>query len=402
VRPREKAILEWTELLSIIERDRLLAGWEQIRRWNIEPLDVHLRRWDMDTLIASTLLREDVARLVAQGVEETRLLGKLRRDHDLWPTWAEIRAAGILLGSPGSRSLAFEPDRSRGRHSDFLFHSDQFPEGVAIEFKAMGLSDEESRFCQAWAAQITRIRPSHGLMTFHAPIEVEPRPFAQQELRHMERETERAADGLAPELRRLAGATVAVGGAESSYVARLRPRFRAALEQLPDEECLVAFLWTNGAPSEVVREALGGIDVPANLRGILLIGSVMFVPAPSIHNYVLYLPTPFETPMAGTNTVSAVDNELADLILRETERASGVRATILRAPSKGRKKFDLVMRNGAQRIYPYSIHLDKEPRWDKPHGRIPIHGHAVLERNQAPPVYQGRSGRFGLGGGSPV
>jgi hypothetical protein len=381
-----------------MECERLLAGWDQIRRWKMEPLDAHLGRWDMDTLIASTLLREGVEELVAQGVEVTRLLAKLRRDPDLWPTWAEIRVAGILVGAPGSRSLAFEPDRSRGRHSDFLFHSDQFPDGVAVEFKAMGLSDEETRFCRAWAAEITRLRPSNGLLTFHAPLEVDPRPLTKEELRHMERMSERAADGLAPELRRLAGATVALGGAEPSYVTRLRHRFKAALEQLPEEDCLVAFLWTNGAPSDVVREALAAVDVPPNLRGVLLIGSVMFVPAPGIHNFILYLPTPFEAPLGGTETVSAVDDALAELILGETERASGVRATFLRAPTKCRKKLDLVMRNGGQRIYPYNIHLDKEPRWDEPHTRLPIGGEPVIERNQAPRLYHGRGGPFGPGG----
>jgi hypothetical protein len=105
-------------------------------RRSIPHLEAELAEATVDNALAATLLVESVNYLTSIGVPQARLLKKLRGDRDVWPTYAEIRAAKILA-APFKEHAEFElePQRASGKHADFKVRLVGEEEAVFVEFK---------------------------------------------------------------------------------------------------------------------------------------------------------------------------------------------------------------------------------------------------------------------------
>ncbi len=141
---------------------------ERLNKWAIPHVLDALPSTDADGAIGAVFLVESFDALVERGVPKEKLLAKLRRDRDVWPTWAEIRAGGLLSAhSPDDMELVAEPGRGAGRHPDYALRYST-GERVAVEFKALGLSDEEVAFSQSAKPLLPQlIPPQHGIVTAH-------------------------------------------------------------------------------------------------------------------------------------------------------------------------------------------------------------------------------------------
>src|SRR5262249_54909096 len=240
------------------------SAQEQIASWGIPHLGRVLDSDDADGAVAAVLLAEAVEVLTEQGTEESRMLAKLRRDPDVWPTWAVLRAAGLIARetTAGDSRLLLEPDRSGGRHADFAFAPTEDEPRHSIEFKAIGLSDAEAAFSDRIAPVLPGLLPRQGLLTMHLQdTDVEVVMSRDERTRHR-RAAERRVRYLHPQVQPIAAATAVGHGTEQSYVRRLSQRFKEAFDQLhSDDACWVAFHWSNGAPLGMVDRALAAIEV---------------------------------------------------------------------------------------------------------------------------------------------
>jgi len=341
--------------------DRLRRADETLEELGLTNVSRELlERNDADSVVGALLLAEGLDELMAHGVEETRLLAKLRGDPDVWPTWAELRAASMLArDSPDGARLVFEPDRSRGRHSDYALVWDG-GERVSVEFKALGLSDSEAAFCAALGPAVAEIVAQRGLVTIHAPEAQRVLTIPHAERRRVEKDAAKKAKNLPVKAFHQISASIAVArGAEDRYLVRLRQRLIQAIGQLPEAEpSYVAFHWTNGAPSWDIRAALAGADLPDQLSGILLVGSLA-VPG-SFHQYLQILPAPFSDSPGGGIEVHSETPEVAQTLLEVAEGGGGVRAMVVRVPTTdGWGEF--LVRDGSRRILPYNIMWDRDP-----------------------------------------
>lgn len=312
------------------------------------------------------MLVESVNGLTDRGVEKSRMLAKLRRDPDVWPTWAEIRGAELLArhSRPDAR-LLIEPRRAQGRHSDFAF--EVAGQGTsAIEFKAIGLSDAEQAFSRSMGPLLSGLMPRTGILTMHVRDTSTDINMNRDERRARRREAERLAKYLHPVVRRVGAAVIVGHGTEESYTRRLSQRFGQALPQLgPDQECWVAFHWSNGASIDMVRHTLALTHVPDHIAGIILIGSVA-IPG-QLDNYVTLLPAPFEG-KAREEWQSDTSVEDAKAVLAFVDQSSGVRPTCMRVPGPRRME-PFLRRDGARRILPFNLLLSPDPETFRSHSR---------------------------------
>jgi hypothetical protein len=222
-----------------ISEERQDSARELIASWRIPHLEPALAPDDADGAVAAVLLAEAVELLVEQGTEESKLLAKLRRDPDVWPTWAELRAAGLIARetTAGDSHLLLEPDRSSGRHADFAFAPTEDEPRHSIEFKAIGLSDAEAGFSDRIAPVLPGLPPRHGVLTMHLEDTDTNVVMNRDEPRRHRREAERRARYLPPQVQLMAAATAVGHGTEQSYIRRLSWR---AVGQLSESRALTS------------------------------------------------------------------------------------------------------------------------------------------------------------------
>jgi hypothetical protein len=380
------ALYEYTSRLTGLDVDRAKAARDVIRELEIPHVNRELvDPQSIDAVVASVLLADSLDDLLGCGVPRTKLIAKLRNDREVWPTWAELRAAAVLAHFlEEGAELQLEADRSRGRHSDFRaarrvgpafrFLPQYAPSSVSIEFKAVGLSNEEAEFCRRARPTLDAMRPRAGFVTLHAPLEMSREGvwLPRAERRHGEQEAVKMSRRYPSHAQGLSGATVVAQGAEGAYYRRAVDRFERALNQLPpDEEAWVAFHWSNGAPVAAFTDFLKTVELPRNVLGIALIGSAVAFPYPDIHNFIFFQlrrDANSEADNGGSerddgNAMeyhSDLDADLARKVFERVDRSSGVRASVVRGETTS-GLVDVLMRAGAQRILPYILLIDPDP-----------------------------------------
>jgi hypothetical protein len=354
------AIPQWVHRLWGIDQERQTRAQARLAMWRIDHLSAELAPTAADGAVAAVLLVEAFDNLVGRGVPESKLLSKLKGDRDVWPTWAELQAAGLIARHfPTDMQIIAEPDRSHGaRHADFAL---EYASGErhAIEFKAIGLSDAEVAFSNAMAPLLPGLLPRFGVLTMHLEDTATTVRLNREQRRYHRLRAERLAKNLHPVARSIAAAAIVGHGTEANYARRLSRRFDEALRQLPaGTASWVAFHWSNGAPFAMVRRALAATAVPEHLAGIMLTGSVAI--AGRLDSYVLILPAPFGKAEGQEIWHSEQKVEEAKAILGRVDASSGVRPTYIRVPVGGRM-IDFIHRTGSRRIFPFNIVLVPDP-----------------------------------------
>lgn len=353
---------EWVERLWGISRDRQEDAQARILSWQLPNVSRETSPDLADGAMAAVLLVESVEELVERGIDERKLLRKLRNDPDVWPTWAELRAASLIARSgPADMELQSELGRAAGKHPDFTL---AYSHGgsAAIEFKAVGLSDQEVLFCQSMERHLEGLLPRRGIVTMHVADTSTTINMNRAERRRHQLEGERRAKYIHPVGRDMSAAVVVGRGTEETYTRRLTARFREALAQLPQEDAWVAFHWSNGAPIRMVRRALARAGVPDHVGGVIILGSVA-IPG-SFDHFVMIFPAPFEDDAedAPGDELWDSDRSIEDAkgLFEAVDQSAGVRATLIRVPAGGRR-CDFLRRVGDRRILPFNVILAPDP-----------------------------------------
>jgi len=357
-------VSHWAHRLFGISERRQADAQRTIAHWGIRHISRALSQDDLDGAIAAVLLTEGVDELARRGADANRLVGKLRRDPDVWPTWAEIRAAALFARhAPEGARLVLEPRGPCGRRSDFALLNGQHR--MNIEFKALGLSDEESAFEASMGLLLERLLPRRGLLTMHVGHPAPTINLSRAERRMRKREAEKRAKYLLPPLSSIATATIVGHGTEPGYARRLSDRFLEACRQLdPDDESWVGFHWSNGASVESVRAALASIPVPSFIAGVAVVGSVG-LPG-RLDNYVVMMPTPFGADGGEDRWGSDTELGPTKAAFGYVNASAGVRPTYI-ATIGGPGRIRLLHRRGQRRIHPYNVVLDPDPsRYGRP------------------------------------
>jgi len=348
----------WTEVLAGIDERRCLDRYDEMVGWGLQRVDQALAADTVDAMVAATLLVEGIDRLGEAGVERARLLKKLRTS-EFWATWAEIRIADVLLRSTEEgMSVELEPGRAGGAHPDWRFTYEGGFDGMAVEVKAVGLSDDEVAFCSRMATSFRRLLPKAGLTTVHARIDVEEVTAPGQLRRSNDSRSRRASRTVPGFPMGLRGITVVGHGAEESYRRRIAARVQTAVRQLPaGDECWVALYWSNGAPLAGVGSAIDWATIPPYVAGIVLVGQGVAFPHREVHCFATSVrrdedPVDFEVESLLGDEMSG----LAKLVLDRFEQSSGVRPTLLRVGNR-----DLILRDGTQRLLPFNLLMDRDP-----------------------------------------
>jgi hypothetical protein len=386
-------LMEATKKLTGLDPERVREARERIHGFGIAHVTRELvDAPSIDAAVAAVLLDDSITRLIETGIERTKLLSKLRNDRDVWPTWAELRSAQQVASClVAGGELQLEPDRAQGRHADFRVRREggapfgtRIPTGdateISIEFKALGLSDDEASFCRRARPTLDAMKPGAGFVTLHAPVDIQREDvwINRQLRREGEQEAVRLARALPEHTRGLSGAIVVAQGAEATYLARLRTRISEAFAQLPaDHPCFVAFHWSNGAPFEPIGQVLNEVTRPENVLGVTLIGSTVAFPHPDIHHFIMWglvresegedqdqdtfyseiSPEPSEPEL-----YSAVSEEVGRAVFDRVDRSAGVRPSVVRVSVLGESRpRNVLMRDGAQRILPYVLLIDPDP-----------------------------------------
>ena len=355
----QDAVAYWVARLWGISPERQAAAHQCIDDWGIPHLREALAPGIADRAVASVFLVESFDALVERGIDAKKLLGKLRGDLDIWPTWAELRSAGLLARHTDlDARFLVEPDRSKGRHADFAF---EYADGTrhSIEFKAIGLSDAEANFGERMGPLLPGLLPRVGVSTMHLLDSTTDVVMNRAERRAHRLRAERLAKNLHPVARGIAAATIVGHGTAPTYATRLARRFHEAIEQLPtDNSCWVAFHWSNGSPVTMVRRALAAAEIPEHVTGVVLTGTIA-IPG-SIDNFIVIFPRPFDSTDGEEIWNSDTTVEDAQAIFTSVDRSSGLRPTYIRVPYAGRT-YDFIRRTGDQRIFPFNLVLDPDP-----------------------------------------
>jgi hypothetical protein len=353
-------LADWTERFTSISSERLLRAQERLATLAAPHVQLELSRPGLDAAVAATMLAEALEGLIDADVPEAKLVAKLRADKDVWPTWAELTAAAAIVkaSEPGLR-LRLEAGRAEGAHADFVLDWEGSTD-VHIEFKALGLSDQEAAFSAAVAPALRSVLPKRGVAHLHAALEQTGFILSRAERRHIKRESEARAKNLPARMRDIAAAVAVAHGTEAMYLARLRERFEEALRQLPTEQpSWVGFTWANGAPMPSVAQALETIEIPSNVLGVMFFGTVVVLADANLHHFVIQRPAPFDRP-ANVELRSLHDVEYGQVVLDIAEAHTNVRPMVLAVPTRdGRHEF--VTRDGSRRILPFSLLLAGDP-----------------------------------------
>jgi hypothetical protein len=363
------AVDEWTTRLTGLRQEEIEKARTRIDSFGIEHLSDELtRRADIDAGAASCMVVSSIDVLIDRGVPETKLVSKLRRDKDVWPAVAEMIGAGKALDLFDSNAKV-ELDAGPlpdGPNADLRLSLSTAERGVSIEFKAIGLSEQEVEFFQQSSEILPKLSPDLGVRTNHIAMDNEhPIPVpTRAERRARASEERKRVEQLPARARNLTGAVIAAHYTEQRYLERVRERIETALRQLdPVDECWVALWWSNGAPILAVHQALTTIDLPAHVQGVILVGAAVAFPDPEIHYYAAMLP---RGELAGQNenpsVISPDDHPLAGLIFGAFEGSSGVRPTFLVNPVGIRsKRQTLLFRDGNRPIFPFNLLIGPDP-----------------------------------------
>jgi hypothetical protein len=302
--------------------------------------------------------------LVSVGVSESRLLGKLKRDRDVWPTWAEIYAASELVQyqGPGS-TVDFEPNREQGRQPDYVFRTPGRRD-VFCEFKAIGLSYAESRFCRAVYPALEAVQRPGLFVNIHVPSEA-----TDEAIEAVNATLANRSQTMRPRLPRhlwlASGVSVVVHGSQESYLARVQSRAdesRGQLENVPDgAACWISVHATAHAPLSAVHEWLERADLPGNVVGVVLVGAVLRLDS-DIQRFGLVIPRGADPTDIRHYAHSPVVN--AALALETpTLLDLGVRPTAVSLYKKrGSNPVPVFKRDGSARIVPFNLQLESDSR----------------------------------------
>jgi hypothetical protein len=354
-----RAVLHWTEMITGLEAARTTAALEQIAAWGYAPLSDELLAPTVDAVVAATLLVEGLDFLVDHGADEARIRKKLRQDRQVWGTWAEVRAADILLRWMPEAELRIEEGRSGGAHADLRFVVPHGAPGRSVEVKAIGLSDEEVAFCERMAPKLKSLVPRVGLGHLHAPIDAATVRHARQIRVSAAAEAKSSARAAPRYPRGLRGAAIVGHGSESAYARRVAGRVVQAVRQLPeDDDCWVGIFWSNGAPATTVHAAIPWREIPRHVTGIVLLGSGVAFPHRNIHAFahVIHRDVAANSELALRSLDGEGMEEIAGLVLDRFERSSGVGATLLKGGER-----TVLLRDGRRRILPFNLLLDRDP-----------------------------------------
>lgn len=360
---------EWTSRLTGLSAERIGEVRERLDGLGIEHLSAELcRRADIDAVAGACMLASAIDALVNRGVQESKLVGKLRGDRDIWPTVAELIAGRLLLP-------LFEPDLglrmdsgpvSSGPNADFRLTSGDSNRGTSIEFKALGLSSVEAEFFREAAAVLQDVVPGSGVTTYHVPFgrgDLIP-TFDPVEHGRIDAENRQRQRNLPRHIRDLRGAVVAADTPVGAYIGRVRHRVEAALRQLdPGDECWVAFWWSNAAPLLALRDVLSDLRLPDHVLGLMVVGAGVVVPDPRIHYFHARLPRPELSYGESELPVVSLENDpSAAPILEAFERSSGIRPALLIEPdAEAGGSAPLLFRDGSRRIFPFNLLVGPDP-----------------------------------------
>jgi hypothetical protein len=360
---------DWTFQLTGLPVDRIEQARATIDAFGIDHLSNELtHRADIDAASAACMLESAIDALKDRGVNENKLIGKLRRDPDVWPSVTELIAGRSVLRffDPNSEIELDSRPAKAGPNADFRIREPGSKSGVSIEFKSIGLSDVETDFFLRTAPVLPRLCPDSGISTTHIAFENDhPVPVpSRAERRIFAREDRRRQKKLPPHIRELHGGIVAAHYTEQRYLERVRSVVESALRQLNTrDDCWVAIWWSNGAPALSVQQVLSTINLPSQVLGVMLVGAAVALPVPEIHYYDQRLPReellngPIELPV-----VSLEGNPLAEPIFDAFERSTGVRPSLLLDPHGIRgKRQQLLLRDGSRRIFPFNLLVDADP-----------------------------------------
>lgn len=329
---------EWTQRLTGLSRERLAEAREWIGSLGIDHLRLELTRPDIDAAAACCMLKSAVEELEDRGIESTKLESKLRRDPAVWPAVTEligVSAIAKLYAPEATLELDGGDPKPGSPRPDLRLSFPKTGQSLTVEFKAVGLSEEETTFFQRAAAVLPSMLPSFGVADLHVAAQTDQPLYAptRAERRKQELENRRNQKRQPAHIRYLNAAAVAAHYTEQRYLERARDRILESLRQLPGAEPgWVALWWSNGAPVSAVQQLLSTVDLPANILGVFLVGAAVVAPDPEIHYFQIIIPRDEEVREELPDVVSAVGHPLAGKILDEVERSTGVRPTLIVHP----------------------------------------------------------------------
>jgi hypothetical protein len=351
---------QWILRLTGLEKDRYLESAARVKSWRIEHLHQELLEGpSVDNAVATSLLGEAVQELTVAGIPESKLLAKLRRDRNVWPTWAELRAAVLLSRTAvGSHFQMEVSDRGSSRPDYQILFPGEKPH--CVEFKAIGLSDEETGFCRRVHPALDALVPSQGLLTFHAQLDLNQINLSSVDPRRLEIDASLATREI-PGFPRGLGAVAIVGhGGQRNYARRVRLRLEQEAARQISASGLgwAAFYWTNGAPFAEVISRLDWNAIPERVVGLIFVGDAIAFPHGNIHSFTVFAPRGVNS--GETEITSTIHSGLAQAVFERFQVSSGVRATLL-VGSEDRDRIELLRRDGKRRILPFNLLMDRDP-----------------------------------------
>jgi hypothetical protein len=356
-----RQLLPWVDALTGIDPDRAHRAIERIAEIRVPALTARLGKpHSVDDVVRAVLLTEDMDELIQRGVQENKLISKLRDAGQFEATWAEMRFASLIAKTADSDvALELESGKAEGAHADVRLVLPEGPPHASIEVKALGLSQSELEFCQRMGPSLDEIIPPVGLVSASASLDGSP-PIWTAELGNQTRieaaELTRQVPGYPPGL---SGAVLIARETEEGYMRRAASRVERALHQLPPtDDCWVGLYWTNGAPVRQVVRAIDWEQIPEHVLGLIFAGSVVAFPDRNIHWFTISIARDYTN--EDLLVESMVDNRMAELVLDRTEASAAVRATLLRGEIR-RKRRTILRRDGTERILPFNLILDRDP-----------------------------------------
>lgn len=353
--------IEWLQRISGYSADDIVRAIDRVESWGIPALSSHLgSESGADGHLAATMLCQAIDWLIEAGVDETRLLAKLRRP-DVWSMWTEIRVAGLIVhlaGDVQQVELDVPVGATSGHNTDFRFRFADDPNLHRIEIKALGLSAKERRFCQDWAPVLRAIEPAKGICVLHADIDTPPPPLNRKKRREMSRDVARRCTHWPPPCGPVSATVVAAHGTRQQYVRRLAAAISEHLSQLPDQDVgWMAFHWGNGAPLDLIREAILEADLPQHIAGVILAGSAIILDGRMHHMLVIALRASEAGELVVDSKIEGFDPRP---IIDGFEVSVGVRPTILRVPG-GEGPREILARDGSEPLWPFNILASPDP-----------------------------------------
>lgn len=352
--------IHWLQRLSGYPEAVILGAVERVETWGIPRLSRELgEKSGADGHLAATMLCQALDWLAQAGVEEGRLIGKLKRP-DTWPMWTEIRLAGLLAYAAGGVKeieLDVPIGGGSGHNTDFRFRFAGDPAMHRVEVKALGLSAKERDFCMTWAPVLRSIVPARGICIAHIDIDTRPAGFNRQKRRELCRDVERWAKHRQSPCGPVSATVAAAHGTRERYVRRLTATMNDHLSQLPDSDVgWMAFHWGNGAPFHLIAEAIASARLPVHIAGVILGGSAIILDG-QLHDMLMVCPRTSSGDMVFHSTVDGFD---PSPIFEGFETSVGVRPTILRVPGDRGPK-ELLARDGSEPFWPFNILLSPDP-----------------------------------------